>query len=209
MQSGDKVFLIDGKGGFYEGQIHSMKPWSVNVKITRAHENYGKRDCYLHIAIAPTKNTERFEWFIEKSTEIGIEEITPLLCHRSERKSLRIDRLEKILISAMKQSQNAFMPILNRLTGFMNFIHECHDGNKYIAHCREDGKGIHLINTENINRHFTILIGPEGDFTDEEIMAAENKGFISVNLGRNRLRTETAGIVTCQVIADWHASRSG
>ena len=204
MRIGDPVNLTDGKGGFYEGIIDSVNPRAVTVEITKKEQNYGAREYFLHVAIAPTKNIDRFEWFIEKATEIGIDEITPLLCHRSERKNLRNDRLEKILVSAIKQSVKAYLPVLNPMTGFDQFISESVKGNKYIALCSHISRS-DLIKTRNKLKTFTILIGPEGDFSQEETTSALDKGFIPVSLGASRLRTETAGVVVCQIISDWNS----
>jgi len=208
MKHGNRVNLIDGKGGFYEGIICSSGSRTVSVRLIRTERNYGKRNYFLHIAIAPTKNIDRFEWFIEKSAEIGIDEITPLLCHRSERKKIRNDRLEKILISAIKQSVNAYLPVLNPMAEFNSFISACREKNKYIAHCKGDQKQW-LIHAKKYDRKFVVLIGPEGDFSDEEIILAENNNYIPVSLGRNRLRTETAGVVACQIISDLNTLKSG
>lgn len=203
MKTGDTINLTDGKGGFYEGIINSVNPLAVTVEITKNEQNYGICDYYLHMAIAPTKNIDRFEWFIEKAAEIGVDEITPLLCQRSERKSLRNDRLEKILIAALKQSGKAYLPLLNPLTSLDKFVSRNVIGNKYIAICSDEDK-IDLIKTQNQISTFTILIGPEGDFSQEEIDLAFNNGFIPVSLGKSRLRTETAGVVACQIISDWN-----
>ena len=202
MKAGAVVNLIDGKGGFYEGMIQSVNPRAVTVEIIKTELNFGMKDYYLHLAIAPTKNTDRFEWFIEKSAEIGIDEITPLLCQRSERKYVRNERLEKILISAIKQSINAYLPVLNPITGFDSFISGNLKGNKYIALCSDENRK-DLIKINNQKRLFTILIGPEGDFSPEEIKAALKKGFEPVSFGSSRLRTETAGVAACQIISDW------
>jgi 16S rRNA (uracil1498-N3)-methyltransferase len=202
MRRGDSVNLTDGKGGFYEGIIDSVNPRAVTVEITKNEQNYGAKDYYLHLAIAPTKNIDRFEWFIEKAAEIGIDEITPLLCQRSERKNLRNDRLEKILVSAIKQSVKSYLPVLNQMIGFDKFISGSVKDNKYIAICSND-KRSDLIKTHNQSRTFTILIGPEGDFSQEEIGSALKNRFLPVSLGASRLRTETAGVVACQIISDW------
>ena len=204
MKRGDTVNLIDGKGSFYEGVIMSTDHRAVTVEIKRIEQNFGARDYYLHLAIAPTKNMDRFEWFIEKAVEIGIDEITPLLCQHSERKNLRNDRLEKIMISAIKQSVKAYLPVLNPLTGFDQLINGNVRGNKYIALCTHDPMA-ELISTQNKLRSFTILIGPEGDFSLEETGSALKNGFLPVSFGPSRLRTETAGVVACQIISDWNS----
>jgi 16S rRNA (uracil1498-N3)-methyltransferase len=162
--------------------------------------DYHKRNFHLHIAIAPTRNTERFEWFLEKATEIGIDEITPLLCSRSERNRLRYDRLNKVIIAAMKQSVIARKPVLNEITEIGDFVKKKHNGHllKFIAHCTE---GARKSISELYNRAANVicLIGPEGDFTAEEIEQAIKNHFHPVTLGINRLRTETAGVVACEI----------
>jgi 16S rRNA (uracil1498-N3)-methyltransferase len=208
MNKGDTVYLVDGQGGFYEGEVSDYFSRHVTVKIKRIRKEYGRRNYFLHVAIAPTKSIDRFEWFLEKATEIGIDQITPILCERSERKTIRHERLDKILISAIKQSVQAYLPLLNPLTKFESFLNQCNTGHRYIAHCRMDGK-LHLIKVDNPSGQFTILIGPEGDFSDQEVLSAENRNFVPVSLGQNRLRTETAGVVACQLISDWNTLRSG
>jgi len=155
----------------------------------------------LHIAIAPTKNIERTEWFIEKATEIGVSTITPVICRRSERRELRIDRLEKVLLSAAKQSLHLHLPILNKVTGLQDFLKANKDSSskKFIAYCEEHTA--HLKNSFHSGESITVLIGPEGDFTEEEVSMAKEYGFIPVSLGESRLRTETAGVVVAAIFA--------
>lgn len=196
---GDTIHLIDGKGGFYKAQIAEPNPKSCILNILSKEENFGEKDFYLHIAIAPTKNIDRFEWFLEKSTEIGINEITPIVCQYSERKMIKPERLNKILISAIKQSKNAFLPKLNELTAFKDFISSPFDGEKYIAHCSEVEK-THLKNQAAKKSKCLILIGPEGDFSEEEIIKSKEFDFQDISLGESRLRTETAGVVACHTI---------
>jgi 16S rRNA (uracil1498-N3)-methyltransferase len=197
LKNGDTVHLVDGKGALYETEIFDADPRRCSIRIIQVIKDYNKRNFYLHIAIAPTKNSDRFEWFLEKATEIGIDEITPLLCSRSERKNLNIDRCEKVIVAAMKQSVIARKPILNKLTGFNEFIGQS-AGKKYIAHCAEGSKSL-IRNVYSKGEAALILIGPEGDFTPEEILGAEKNDYHQVTLGNNRLRTETAGIVACEV----------
>lgn len=208
MKPGDRIFLTDGNGSLYEGEIKDSDSGLVMVNIIREQKEFRKREYFLHIAIAPTKSLDRFEWFLEKATEIGVDEITPLLCDHSERRNIKNERLQKILISSMKQSVQAYIPVLNTLTGFRRFIDNCKEEYKYIAHCKND-ENIHLIRSENPAGRFTVLIGPEGDFSHDEINSAKEKNFLSVSLGQSRLRTETAGVVVCQVISDRHALKSG
>lgn len=196
---GDQVQIIDGVGGFYEAQISEPHSKRCKLQIIRTIKNFEKRNFKLHIAIAPTKNIDRFEWFLEKCTEIGIDEITPLLSEHSERKVIKPERLEKILVSAMKQSLKAYLPKLNELTYFKNLIANSDSSKKFIAHCNK-GEKKHLKNTILKGDDVLILIGPEGDFSAEEVQLAKEKGFKEVSLGNARLRTETAGIVACHIV---------
>ncbi|NOZ45685.1 MAG: 16S rRNA (uracil(1498)-N(3))-methyltransferase [Chlorobi bacterium] len=199
LSMGDKVQLTDGKGFFYIATIIHDHPKHCKVEIIETIKKHKPRDVYIHIAIAPTKSMERFEWFLEKSTEIGIDEITPIITERSERKTVRHDRMEKVLISAMKQSQKAFLPKLNKLTPFYDFISHNNTATKFIAHC-EPREKMQLKNITVVNNEVLVLIGPEGDFSSEEINKALANNFIEVSLSNNRLRTETAGIVACHTI---------
>ncbi len=195
----DHIQLIDGKGNFYEAKITDPNSKKCTVEIVETTRDFGKRNHYLHIAIAPTKNIDRFEWFLEKATEIGIDEITPIICEHSERKILKPDRLEKIIISAIKQSIKAYKPKLNNLTNYSDFIRQNFNGVKYIAHC-EENKKTDLKNSYGKGQNTIILIGPEGDFSTEEIDKARNNNFTEISLGKSRLRTETAGVVACHTI---------
>ncbi|OFX82342.1 MAG: 16S rRNA (uracil(1498)-N(3))-methyltransferase [Bacteroidetes bacterium GWF2_33_16] len=195
----DIVHLIDGKGGFHKAEIIDPNPKRCTVQIIESIKDVGKRNHYLHIAIAPTKNMDRFEWFIEKATEIGIDEITPLLCEHSERKVIKTDRLEKIIIAAMKQSKKAYKPQINGMTEIRQFLSQNFNGDKFIAHC-EDYQKNQLKTIYNKGNNALILIGPEGDFSPEEIQLSKDNAFIEISLGDSRLRTETAGIVACHTI---------
>lgn len=195
----DQIQLIDGAGGFYTAKIIDANPKKCSIEVISEKKEFGKRDYYLHIAIAPTKNNDRFEWFLEKATEIGIDEITPILCEHSERKVIKEDRFEKIIISAVKQSIKAYRPILNHLTPYSEFITSNFNGDKFIAHCEENEKK--LLKTNYIKKNNAlILIGPEGDFSPNEILLARNNNFQEISLGESRLRTETAGVVACHTI---------
>ena len=166
------------------------------VDVIKSEQNFGLRNFQVHIAIAPTKSIERIEWFLEKATEIGISRVTPLLCRYSERKEIKADRLEKVMVSAMKQSLKAYLPQLDPLTKFSDFISQPFDGQKFIAHCDEQHRDL-LKKMVVPNQNYLILIGPEGDFSSEEIEMAIQEGFKPVSLGDSRLRTETAGVVAC------------
>jgi 16S rRNA (uracil1498-N3)-methyltransferase len=194
---GDKLLITDGKGFFYTSEITDISPKACVVKVIKKEEQK-KHDYYLHVAMAPTKNIDRFEWFLEKATELGIDEITPILTHNSERKNIKLDRLRKVIEAAMKQSYKAHHPKLNDLTKFDDFIAEEKDSdNQFIAHCYDSKK--HSIKDIPAKTKTLILIGPEGDFTEEEIEKANH--FKTLSLGEYRLRTETAGIAAVAALA--------
>jgi len=199
LTEGSQVILVDGRGGWYKAAIIDSDPKQCRLSIIHHQENMGKRNYRLHIAIAPPKNPSRLEWFLEKATEIGIDEITPLLTSHSERKKINTGRMEKILISAMKQSRKAFLPALNPLTPFLTVVSQPFEGQKFIATCLTGTKK-HLKETAGKSRNVLILIGPEGDFSEEEIRAAATNGFEEISLGTSRLRTETAGIAACHTV---------
>lgn len=198
-QVGDPIDLIDGSGFFLRGELVEAHKKHCTVAIRERIPQSNPRNYSLHLAVAPTKNIDRFEWFLEKAVEIGIDRITPILCARSERKRIRHDRLERILISAMKQSLQAKLPRLDHLTNFRDFLTESTESKKYIAHC-EDGQK-NQIDQSIRHEAILILIGPEGDFHPEEIDQAFSSGFKPLSLGHSRLRTETAAIVACSQIA--------
>jgi len=197
---GDQIHLVDGKGFFYVAELLELSKKQAQLKILSS-EQQEKPPFSLHIAIAPTKNIARLEWFLEKATEIGIQEITSIYCEHSERKRIRLDRLEKIVLSAMKQSNRAYLPRLNEETTFKQFVAAQKEQQilKYIAHCEEEDK-VELYNNYQARKDVLVLIGPEGDFSLNEIELAKSAGFIGVSLGKARLRTETAGIVACHTI---------
>ena len=200
MDKGDPVRLIDGKGNLYEGIISNPDKKECGISITRIISDFEKRDYRLHIAISPLKNSERFEWFVEKSVEIGINEITPLICHNTEKQSIKTERINNIIISAMKQSLKALKPRLNNSCILSEFIKQDSKRIKIIAHCNETISRKSIEDVCCKNNDAIILIGPEGDFTHDEIRLAIANGFISVHLGRSRLRTETAGVAACHSI---------
>lgn len=200
LQAGAEITIVDGVGGLYKARINRPHPKHCSFEIINSQLEVGKRNFKLHIAIAPTKNIERLEWFIEKATEIGIDEITPIVCRFSERKIVKEERLEKIIVSAAKQSLKAYFPKLNPLITFDQLM-KCNEGSqKFIAHCYEADK--RLLQTEiSKTSDVLILIGPEGDFSPEEVEKAISLGFVPVSLGESRLRTETAGVVACHTVA--------
>ncbi len=201
MEVGHKVQITNGKGRIYRARIIVVQKKYIQVELESEINTYKPRNYNLHIAIAPTKNINRFEWFVEKSIEIGVDTITPLLCERSERKHINIDRTEKIMIAAMKQCQHPFLPDLSPITSFEGFINNNQDQqeNIFIAHCMEGQKQL-LKNRCQAYSHATILIGPEGDFSERELSAAIQSGFEPISLGPNRLRTETAAVIACSTV---------
>jgi 16S rRNA (uracil1498-N3)-methyltransferase len=196
LAAGDEIILINGKGGLYRAVITDANPKRCSVKVIYSEQEHGKTDFQVHVAIAPTKNIERLEWFLEKATEIGINSITPINCRFSERKEIKHDRLEKVMISAMKQSMKAYLPQLDPLTLFNDFISQPFNGQKFIAHCSDQFR-TSLKELVSPCQNYLILIGPEGDFSNDEIELAVKSGFQPVSLGNSRLRTETAGVVAC------------
>lgn len=194
---GDAIQLIDGKGGLYQAKITSLNKKHVTVEVLEKHIDPQKRNYSLHIAIAPTKNIERLEWFIEKATEIGIDEITPLLCEHSERKVVKEERLNKIITSAVKQSLQSYHPKLHPLTPFNEFLKRDTTATRMIAHCMEDSSKQTINDINSPEHNYLILIGPEGDFSPNEIAFALECGFKPLTLGNTRLRTETAALAAC------------
>jgi 16S rRNA (uracil1498-N3)-methyltransferase len=198
---GDTLHLVDGNGLWAEGTITELSKKICVVSLTKQTMDYKKPKSNLHIAIAPTKNMDRLEWFMEKATEIGITEISLIKCARSERTHLRHDRLSGILVSAMKQSLKAYLPKLNEILNFSTFVgaQSQNSEQKFIAYCNDDD--ILELKTNYIKENnVIILIGPEGDFTPEEVRLAIQNGFVGCSLGKSRLRTETAGLVACHTI---------
>lgn len=197
-KAGDVLLLTDGKGYFYEAELADAGKRQVLARIASKNGPISPGPALLHLGIAPTKQMERLEWFLEKATEIGVHEITPLLCQRSERDTLRLDRLEKILVSAMKQSLRAWLPKLNPPTRFQDFAQKTGEAQKYLAWCANEPLP-HLKNILQAGQNTVIAIGPEGDFSPDEVKIALANGFEGVNLGQARLRTETAGILAVSV----------
>lgn len=200
-QTGDMIQFVDGNGGWYEGPISGSSKRSFTVRIT-SQTRFESRPYKLHLAIAPTKNMDRLEWFLEKATEIGIDAVTPVICENSERRHLRLDRLEKICLAAMKQSLNAWLPTINPAISFSDFLGLPETGSiplRFIAHCRKNDLP-HLKDNYQPATDVIILIGPEGDFSETEVEEALQHGFREVSLGTSRLRTETAGVVATHIV---------
>ena len=195
----DKIFITNGLGYLFESEIILASEKKCEVKIIK--ETFQQPDTfYTHIAVAPTKMNDRLEWFLEKATEIGIHEITPIICDHSERKVYKIDRAEKIIQAAMKQSLHYYLPKINEPISLSQFVKSNIDVQKFIAHCEETDKKSFQKEIAK-NEKVTILIGPEGDFSTKEINLAIANQFIPVTLGNTRLRTETAALVACHTIA--------
>ncbi|WP_298263969.1 16S rRNA (uracil(1498)-N(3))-methyltransferase [uncultured Lutibacter sp.] len=199
-KEGDAIYITNGLGQLFCSKVLVANDKKCLVKISKIENHPKPWNYYLHIAIAPTKLNDRFEWFLEKATEIGIDEITPIICKHSERKTLKLDRMEKIIQSAAKQSLKFHFPKLNEPMNFQNFITQKFEGDLFIAHCEEtQKKSLKLV--LNPSTKTTILIGPEGDFSTKEITQSLEHKFIPVSLGKSRLRTETAGVVATHSVA--------
>ena len=195
---GDVVYLTDGIGKLAETRILHPDHKKCIVELISIKEEK-KQAFHLHLAVAPTKNINRFEWFLEKATEIGVNEITPLICENSERTVIKAERLNKVLVAAMNQSLKTFLPVLNESMTFDQFMNNNFKGEKFIAYCSENYR-TSLKEQYNAKNDALILIGPEGDFSEKEIAQALANNFQAVSLGNSRLRTETAAIVACHTV---------
>lgn len=200
LTEGDEVLLIDGKGMFYKARISRAHHKRCGVEILESYPEDNHWPYKVHVAVAPTKNMDRMEWFAEKATEMGIDAITLLKCRFSERKEVKTERLNKILVSAMKQSLKASLPELQGMTDFRKFVEQPFDGQKFIAHCYKDTERVLLTQVYKPHNNMLILIGPEGDFSEEEVKLALENGFQPVSLGTSRLRTETAALAACHTV---------
>ncbi len=196
---GDNLQITNGKGLFLFAIITEDNPKACSIEIVRVKKIHPTKH-RLHMVVAPTKMNDRYEWFLEKATEIGVHEITPILCDRSERKSIKIERFEKVVQSAMKQSFQAYLPKINPLTSLQSFLENNQEGLLFIAHCAETERH-ELKRKLAADQPITILIGPEGDFNSNEIKLAKGKGYMPISMGKTRLRTETAAIVACTTVA--------
>ncbi|MCF0203634.1 MAG: 16S rRNA (uracil(1498)-N(3))-methyltransferase [Bacteroidaceae bacterium] len=200
LQAGDEIYLTDGAGVFHRAEITLASNKRCAYRITESVNQQKGWDSHIHIAMAPTKMMERTEWFAEKATEIGFDELTVLNCQLSERRQLRLDRIEAKVVGAVKQSRKAWMPLLHDMTAFKTFVAShnpnCAEGVYLIAHCYDDLPKNHLFDILSADRfpRITILIGPEGDFHRDEVSLALSLGYRSVSLGTSRLRTETAAL---------------
>lgn len=196
---GDEVMLTDGKGFFYKAVITAATGKRCQVKVVETIGQAPLWNGHLHLAMAPTKNMDRIEWFAEKATEIGFDELSFVNSRFSERKVIKTERIEKIVVSAVKQSLKARKPLVNELTDFGKFIQQKFEGQKFIAHCYEGDKPL-LKDVLIPGKDAVVLIGPEGDFSPEEVQKAEAAGFQAISLGKSRLRTETAALVAVHIM---------
>jgi 16S rRNA (uracil1498-N3)-methyltransferase len=194
MRQGDRLLLMDGKGSVFKSKILDAKGKNCLVQIMEKYIEVPQAEYKLHIALSPTKQIDRFNWFVEKATEIGVGIITPIFCDNSERTVLKTERVEKIIIAALKQSINPWRPVLSTPRKFSNFIAEAEDEQRFIAYCTDEHLPL-LQEVAKNNSNTTVMIGPEGDFSSEEVEKAISKGFTPVSLGKNRYRTETAGVL--------------
>lgn len=195
---GDKIIVVDGNGGLYEALFENENVQNCNLKIINNQED-GRPTHNIHIGISPPKSHDRLEWFIEKSIEIGIQEISFILTQNSERKNIKFNRILKCAISSMKQSLKTYLPKINDMVSAKEFIVNCSNHEKYIAFLSEN-LNQHLLKSASAQNDYCILIGPEGDFSSSEIERSQKFGFKPVSLGENRLRTETAGVTACHIL---------
>ncbi len=196
LKSGDEMFLMDGIGNYYRAQVTVPSTHHCYYEVLEQLPQQLQWKGCVHLAIAPTKMMDRIEWLAEKITEIGVDEISFLNCQFSERKLVKTPRIEKIVISAMKQSRKAWKPVVHEVVPFMDFINRSITGRKYIAHCYEEIPRTYLFDElkQNNDQDAVVMIGPEGDFSIDEVRQAVAAGYRSVHLGKSRLRTETAGL---------------
>jgi 16S rRNA (uracil1498-N3)-methyltransferase len=197
MKRGTALLLIDGRGGLYEAVIRDPDPKRCILSVTGVRREFEKRNYRLHMAVSPLKNHDRFEWFLEKSVEIGVDEITPLICTHTEKQNIRTERLRNLIISAMKQSLKSTLTVLNEPVAFPDFIRSVYPEKKLIAHCSAVTERKRMADICSKGDDMLVMIGPEGDFSDDEIRLAVSAGFEPVHLGQSRLRSETAGVAAC------------
>ena len=206
MSIGDELFLTDGRGSMYRCKVVNDNIKRCEVEVVEHLEEYGRLPYSLSMAVAPTKNIDRFEWFLEKATEVGISEVWPIECEHSERRQIKEDREEKVITAAVKQSLKAYHPTLHPLTPLKKLLAMPFDGQKYIAHCNSElGEREYLGSIVKKGENMLILIGPEGDFSPEEIKFALQNGFKPISLGNQRLRTETAAVVATVITSTINA----
>jgi len=199
LKVGDEVLITNGKGWMFTAVISEAHHKHTQAQVVTKQHLPRNAGFHLHLAVAPTKNIARFEWFLEKACEIGVDEITPLICEHSERQKLNMERLSRVLIAAMKQSQTAVLPVLNPPCDLQKIALQCTTQQKFVGWCDGHTAG-ELFDLATAGNSVTVLIGPEGDFSEKEINLLVNNGFKAVSMGRQRLRTETAGIVACCIL---------
>lgn len=203
LKGGDELFLMDGVGNFYRAQVTIAATHHCYYEILEVLPQERQWKGHFHLAIAPTKMMDRIEWMVEKATEVGVDEISFLNCAFSERRVVKNPRIEKIIVSAMKQSHKAWKPVLNEMSTFAHFIEQPRSGVKYIAHCYDEIPRVNLfdeLRKTPDETEMTVLIGPEGDFSIDEVRLAVDHGYQSVSLGTSRLRTETAGLAAVMMM---------
>ena len=197
LKEGDELMLMDGKGSFYRAEVTLVSNHHCMYRIVERQPQQPQWEGRVHLAIAPTKMNDRIEWMAEKATEVGIDELSFLNCQFSERRNLKTERIKKIVVAAVKQSHKAWMPVVNELEPFRQFISRQSSGHRYIAHCYNEVPRVNLFDELcrlDASEDALVLVGPEGDFSIDEVRYAVSQGFVSVDLGKSRLRTETAGL---------------
>ncbi len=199
MKAGDDILFTDGKGMLYLCRIAEANPRGCFVEVLKSEPGTDRRNFYLQMAVAPTKNISRFEWFLEKATEIGVDRITPFISEHSERKTVKTERLIRVITAALKQSLKTFHPLLDEAVSFEKLIRQPFEGRKFIAYI-DKAVTLELSKAYHRGSNALILIGPEGGFSPAEVEAAKTSGFVPIKLGPSRLRTETAAIVSCHTI---------
>jgi 16S rRNA (uracil1498-N3)-methyltransferase len=198
-QSGDTIMVVDGKGNYYKTLIETEDLHDCQLKIIDCREKFGYKNHYIHIAMAPPKNHSRVEWFVEKAVEIGIQEISFILTENSERRNIKIRRIQKRAISSMKQSLKAYLPAINEMVSMIGFLTNCTNKERYIGHLDTTNKNL-LFHKAIPKSNYCVLIGPEGGYSSDEIKEAQKYEFQSISLGDSRLRTETASIAACHIL---------
>jgi 16S rRNA (uracil1498-N3)-methyltransferase len=197
LKAGDEIILMDGMGFYHWAEITAADNHHCYYRITRSTHQLRQWQGNIHLAIAPTKMNERMEWMVEKATEVGFDELSLLNCQFSERKVQKTERLKRIVVSAVKQSHKAYMPEIHEMSNFKEFVNSHASGYRYIAHCYDEVPRVNLFRQLcqlSVDEDVLVMIGPEGDFSIDEVQMAVSAGFVSVDLGKSRLRTETAGL---------------
>lgn len=203
LKSGDEMYLMDGVGNYYRAQVTIAATHHCYYEVLEQLPQERQWQGRVQLAIAPTKMLDRIEWMLEKATEIGFDEVSFLNCQFSERRLVKTTRLDKVITSAVKQSRKAWKPVINEIVSFKHFIHQPREGRKYIAHCYEEiprSNLFDLLRQSDVTQDATVMVGPEGDFSIDEVKMAIDTGWQSVDLGKSRLRTETAGLTAIMMM---------